>query len=315
MASAPRPENESERLKALHALGILDTDPEERFDRLTRIARRFFRVPIALVSLVDAERAWFKSRNGVERAEVPREHSFCAHAILDADQLLVVPDVTMDDRFRTNPLVADSDGIRFYAACPVKAPDGTALGTICVIDREPRQLDSDDATVLRDLAELVEQELKSLSLATTDDLTGLANRRGFDAIAAHTLAVCLRVDRPATLLLFDLDEFKSVNDSLGHAAGDRLLQQFSAHLESTFRDSDVVARLGGDEFCVLLSGATVPDIDRPIATLRDLMDDADSEVTASFSVGAAAYDPDKHASLGDLLAEADDDMYANKRNA
>ncbi len=313
MPPAPIPDNEAERLKSLHALGILDTAPEERFDRLTRIARRFFRVPIAVVSLVDEDRLWFKSGNGNGAAEIPREHSFCAHAIMDADQLLVVPDATSDERFHENPLVQHAPEFRFYAGCPVRAPDGSALGTICVIDHEPRDLDADDATVLRDLAELVEQELKSLALATTDDLTGLSNRRGFEAIAMHTLAVCMRVERPATLLLFDLDEFKSVNDSLGHAAGDQLLQLFSRNLQSTFRDSDVVARLGGDEFCVLLSGAAVPDIDRPLAQLRELMDDADEEVTASFSVGVAPYDAARHESLAELLAEADDDMYANKR--
>lgn len=312
---APLPPDEARRLQSLHTLGILDTAPEERFDRLTRIARRFFRVPIALVSLVDQDRQWFKSRNGMSEKETPREHSFCAHAILNANQVMVVRDAHSDERFRTNPLVTGSPEIRFYAGCPVKAPDGSPLGTLCVIDHEPRDLEADDATVLSDLAELVEHEIKSLALATTDDLTGLANRRGFDAIAVHTLAVCLRVDKPATLLLFDLDEFKQVNDTKGHAAGDQVLRKFSKHLVSTFRDSDVVARLGGDEFCVLLSGAGTSDIDRPLTELRGLMSHDDGEPTASFSVGAATYDPDRHRTITDLLIQADDDMYADKRGA
>jgi diguanylate cyclase (GGDEF)-like protein len=310
---APLPPDEARRLQSLYALGLLDTDPEERFDRLTRIARRFFRVPIALVSLVDADRQWFKSRDGMDRTELPREHSFCAHAILDAGRVMVVRDASTDERFRSNPLVMGSPEIRFYAGCPVKAPDGSALGTLCVIDHEPRELEEDDATVLSDLAELVENEIKSLALATTDELTGLANRRGFDAIAVHTLAMCLRVERPATLLLFDLDEFKIVNDTLGHSAGDRVLQKFAKHLISTFRDSDVVARLGGDEFCVLLSGAGASDIDRPLEGLRDLMGQEGDEPTASFSVGATTYDPDRHRTIADLLMEADEDMYADKR--
>jgi len=310
---APLPTNEPQRLQSLHALGILDTAPEERFDRLTRIARRFFRVPIALVSLVDADRQWFKSRNGLDQKELPREYSFCAHAILNAERVMVVRDAKTDERFRSNPLVTGSPEIRFYAGCPVKAPDGSALGTLCVIDHEPRDLEADDATVLTDLAELVEHEIKSLALATTDDLTGLANRRGFDAIAVHTLAVCLRVEKPATLLLFDLDDFKNVNDTLGHAAGDRVLQKFSNHLVATFRDSDVVARLGGDEFCVLLSGAGASDIDRPLKELRDLMSEQDDDPAATFSVGAATYDSDRHRTIADLLLEADEDMYADKR--
>lgn len=314
MPPAPHPENEAQRLQSLRALGILDTAPEERFDRLTRIARRFFRVPIALVSLVDADRVWFKSRQGMEEPEVPREYSFCAHALVNGEPVLVVPDAKADERFQTNPLVLGSPEIRFYAASRVRGPDGSLLGTLCVIDHRPREVDQDDANVLRDLAELVERELKSLSLATTDDLTGLSNRRGFEAIAAHTLAVCLRVERPATLLLFDLDEFKTVNDTLGHAAGDELLKRFAGHLQSTFRDSDVVARLGGDEFCVLLSGTAVPDVARPISALRELMEDAEAPVAAPFSVGAVAYDPERHGSLADLLVDADNDMYANKRS-
>lgn len=315
MSPARLPGNEAQRLHSLRALGVLDTAPEERFDRLTRLARRFFDVPIALVTLVDSDRLWFKSRDGTDIQQGPREHSFCAHAILDDDNVMIVPDATTDERFRANPLVTGSPEIRFYAGCPVKAPDGSPLGTLCVIDHQPRELQEHDASVLRDLAELAEQELKSLALATSDDLTGLANRRGFDAIAVHTLAMCRRVDRPATLLLFDLDDFKSVNDTLGHAAGDRVLRHFADHLVATFRDSDVVARLGGDEFSVLLSGAARPDVDRPVALLREVLNEDGAGPAVTFSVGVAMYDPDQHETIGDLLSEADKQMYVDKRGA
>jgi diguanylate cyclase (GGDEF)-like protein len=315
MPPARLPDNEAQRIRSLRALGVLDTAPEERFDRLTRLARRFFEVPIALVTLVDSDRLWFKSRDGTEMQEGPREHSFCAHAILDDDRVTIVPDATADERFSANPLVTGTPEIRFYAGCPVKAPDGSPLGTLCVIDHEPRELEEDDAMVLKDLAELVEQELRSLALATSDDLTGLTNRRGFDAIGVHTLAICRRVDRPATLLLFDLDNFKGVNDTLGHAAGDEVLRRFADHLVTTFRDSDVVARLGGDEFCVLLSGATKPDVDRPIALLQERLDEAGADPAVTFSVGVALYDPEKHEAIGDLLSEADKHMYADKRGS
>ena len=313
MPAAPLPNGEPQRLQSLRALGILDTDPEERFDRLTRLARRFFDVPIALISFVDEDRQWFKSKEGLAADETAREHSFCAHAILDDESIMVVSDASNDARFSENPLVTGAPEIRFYAGCPVKAPDGSPLGTLCVIDHRPRDLGDDDASVLRDLAELVEQELKSLALASSDDLTGLANRRGFDAIGVHTLAVCLRVENPATLLLFDLDEFKSVNDTLGHAAGDKVLKRFADCLLSTFRHSDVVARLGGDEFCVLLSGAAEPDVDRPIALLQERLNDPKAGTPITFSVGVAMYDPERHAAIDDLLQEADEHMYADKR--
>lgn len=310
----PLPENETQRIRTLHALELLDTEPDERFNRLTRLAQRLFDTPIALLSLVDSDRQWFKSRIGLNIRETPREASFCTYAIL-GDDPLIVPDATEDDRFRDHPMVVNLPEIRFYAGCPVKAPDGSALGTLCVIDHEPRQVSEEDTSALKDLAGVLEQELRSLSLATMDELTGLTNRRGFDAVAAHTLAMCSRANSPATLLLFDLNDFKAINDRLGHVEGDRVLQTFARHLGATFRDSDVVARLGGDEFCVLLSGAGASDIDRPLRDLRDLMGQQDDKPTTTFSVGAATYDPDRHRTIGDLLIQADEDMYADKRGA
>ena len=310
MPPAPLPENESQRLRSLRALNILDTPPEERFDRLTRVARRLFDTPIALMSLVDEDRQWFKSRPGLDFPQTPRDLSFCAHAILD-EGVFIVRDALRDERFRNNPLVRSFPEIRFYAGCPVRAPDGTAMGTLCVIDHEPRDVEDEDVDALRDLAGLAEQELKSLTLATSDDLTGLTNRRGFEAIASHTLALCHRVNRPATLLLFDLDDFKQVNDTRGHLAGDQVLKDFADHLMATFRDSDVVARLGGDEFCVLLSGATTADIPRPLALLRARRNTSDEPIV-QFSVGAASYDPQRHRAVSDLVEEADMAMYVDK---
>jgi diguanylate cyclase (GGDEF)-like protein len=303
--------NEAQRLRTLRALELLDTQPEERFDRLTRLARRLFDTPIALMSLVDSDRQWFKSRPGLDFPETPRDHAFCAHAIL-GEGVLVVPDAMSDERFRENPLVLRFPEIRFYAGAPVRAPDGTAMGTLCVIDHEPRQIGEEDVEALQDLAKVAEQEIKSITLATIDDLTGLTNRRGFSAIANHSLAMCQRVDRPATLLLFDLNNFKLVNDTLGHRAGDILLQFFGKHLLSSFRDSDVVARLGGDEFCVLLSGATTQDIPRPLANLRESLLGEDGQARVQFSVGAATYDPEKHHAIADLVETADLQMYREK---
>ena len=157
MREAPIPEDEELRIKTLRSLCVLDTQSEERFDRITRLAKRLFDVPIALVSLVDSDRQWFKSRQGLDARETPRASSFCGHAIL-SDELLVVNDASKDDRFADNPLVTGEPHIRFYGGCPVRAENGQRLGTLCIIDRSPRALSESDEQALRDLAGMVEAE-------------------------------------------------------------------------------------------------------------------------------------------------------------
>ena len=152
------PIEEKQRLLALHRLNLLDTPPEERFDRLTRIARQYFKVPIVLVSLVDADRQWFKSAQGLSVCETGRNVSFCGHAIL-SEEPLVVPNALQDPRFDDNPLVTGPPNIRFYAGRPVHAPTGERVGTLCLIDVRPRELSRLDLQVLSDLAGAVESEM------------------------------------------------------------------------------------------------------------------------------------------------------------
>lgn len=131
------PHNEAERLAAMVNYGVLDTDFEVTFDRITRLAATVFKAPICLISLIDKHRQWFKSAVGLDVRETPRDVAFCAHAILGTD-VLVVPNATEDDRFSCNPLVTDGIKIRFYAGAPLITPQGFALGTICIIDSKPR---------------------------------------------------------------------------------------------------------------------------------------------------------------------------------
>ncbi|MDB5294088.1 MAG: multi-sensor hybrid histidine kinase, partial [Phycisphaerales bacterium] len=151
MLKPPPPADEAARLAALRAYDILDTPDEAAFDDLTRLAARICGTPISLVSLVDADRQWFKSRVGLDVAETPRDLAFCGHAILGQD-LFVVPDAARDDRFADNPLVAGDPHVRFYAGAPLVGEGGQALGTLCVIDRVPRELTPDQADALRALA-------------------------------------------------------------------------------------------------------------------------------------------------------------------
>jgi diguanylate cyclase len=156
---APHPANEVERLQLLHALQILDTDPEPVFDRLTRLLAHTLGTPIALVSLIDEHRQWFKSRVGLNVSETPRDQAFCAHAILDGEPLLVVPDAYRDERFADNPLVLGAPHIRAYAGAPIRTQGGLALGTLCAIDTRPRAFTAVELQILQDMAGMVAREM------------------------------------------------------------------------------------------------------------------------------------------------------------
>lgn len=163
MQVADIPANEDERLQALRSLNILDTNPEERYDRIINLASRFFDVPIAYVAMVDANRQWFKAKCGLSTDETGRDISFCSHTILEPDTL-VIPDATLDDRFHDNPLVTGDPHIRFYAGQPIAAPGGYNVGTLCIADHSAREFSDPDIEMLRELGALVEREISLLDV-------------------------------------------------------------------------------------------------------------------------------------------------------
>ena len=156
------PKNEAERLYALRVLRILDTSHEERFDRITRMAKRMFNVSISLISLIDESRQWFKSRQGLSVEETSRDISFCGHAI-NQDGLFIITDASIDERFFDNPLVTDTPNIRFYAGCPLKLRQGINIGTLCVIDSKPRVFDEEDQLLLKDLVRSLNRKFNRFS--------------------------------------------------------------------------------------------------------------------------------------------------------
>lgn len=317
MITPQTPADESPRLTTLRSLNILDTPHEERFDRLTRLAKRLFQVPMALISFVDENRQWFKSCQGLDATETPRDVSFCGHAIL-GDDILLVEDARLDVRFHDNPLVVGDPKIRFYVGCPLSAPNGAKLGTLCLIDREPRSFTEEDSVALRDLADMAEREIAALQMATTDELTSLSNRRGFLTLGQYALNACTRFDRNAWMLFFDLDGLKPINDKFGHAAGDQILTAFANQLLSTFRSSDIVGRLGGDEFVVLMTNCPTEENHSAINRLQRSIDtynqEEQREYELRFSVGIVQYDARKHHNLHELIIEADALMYERKKN-
>ncbi len=318
MTAAPIPAEDDRRVAALHALNILDTQPEERFDRITRLAQRLFGTSMASVTLLDSDRAWLKSCRGVEMSDgSPRDTSFCAHTILEAETT-VVGDARLDERFADNPHVTGEPHIRFYAGHPVAAPGGERLGTLCVFDDEPREIADFEVEALQELAAMVEAEVASLTLAIGDELTGLSNRRGFDMLGERLLAAAQRLNLPVAAIYADLDNMKPINDRFGHEAGDRALVEVGRLLEDSLRDSDLIARLGGDEFCALLVGASGGDAAGAIARVGEALGQRNAGTAEPFelslSIGIAESAPDDGTGLERLVAAADLKMLEAKRS-
>ena len=317
MPAARVPADEPRRLAALQALNILDTEPEERFDRITRLAQRLFDTPMVTVTLLDTERAWFKSAQGVEGEEDLREVSFCQHAILDPETTLVVGDARLDERFADNPRVTGDPNVRFYAGHPVAAPGGEPLGTLCVIDDKPREAAGFDAEALQELAAMVEAEIASLSLAIGDELTGLSNRRGFEMLGERLLAAARLLGLPSTIVYADLDNMKPINDLHGHEAGDRALVEIGSLLEQSLRGSDLIARLGGDEYCAMLVGTEAEAATAALARIDDALARRNAATEEPFalalSLGLAESLPGDESPLWDVVAAADLAMLEAKR--
>ncbi len=310
--------NEQLRVQALHHLRILDTPSEERFDRLTRLAKKLFEVPVARVSLVDRERRWFKSNQGLPVEQTPRDISFCHHAISQKD-VFVVSDTSLDPNFSANPLVTGPPHIRLYAGYVLRLGNGLAMGTLCIIDTKPRSFSHEDLQALRDLATIAENELAAIQLAIEDDLTVLPNRRGFLHQAQKTINLCYRLGRPAELIYFDLTHFKKINDQYGHHEGDEALRSFASLLALHTRESDISARMGGDEFVLLMNDATDDQARHCVERLKESVNrynsDSGKPYEILFNEGIVPLDLEREHSIETLLQKADAAMCSQKREA
>ena len=271
------PDDDPERLQALQRYGILDTPMEPAYDDLARIAAHICQAPVALISLLDRHRQWFKASVGLAVDETPLDQSVCRYAVRQPG-VFIVPDLAQDARFAHYHIVTQENPLRFYAGAPLVTPDGHALGTLCVLDHQPRALSPQAEDMLgalarqvirllelkrandlqgQMLADLEEARHQMSVLAHTDALTGLANRRSFTERLRQELALLQRGGEPACLLMMDIDHFKQINDVYGHQAGDQALQLFAALCRAVFRAGDVVGRWGGEEFLALLPATRI----------------------------------------------------------
>ncbi len=248
-------DQEQERLAALSRYEIMDTEPQEAFDRITRLTKAVLRMPMVLVNMIDKDRQWFLSRQGVSEREVPRrDSSFCIHAIRQTEPL-VVTDTQKDERFAQNPRVVGEPKVRFYVGVPLRSREGFNIGTLCSMDTRTRQLTSEQINILRDLGRLVVDELELRLLANADSLTGAMSRSYFHAEAAREIARAKVSGRELSCALIDIDHFKSINDTHGHGVGDLMLQRVVATCKAQLRAADSIGRIGGEEFAVLLPDA------------------------------------------------------------
>lgn len=327
MAAAPLPADELARLATLRKYDVLDTPPEQAFDDAVKLASVICGTPIALVTLIDESRQWFKAKIGLDGTETERDHAFCAHAILEPQHVMVVPDATLDPRFVDNPYVTGDPEVRFYAGAPLVSPSGHAMGTLCVIDSAPRAMADDKRDALAAIARTVSAQLElrrvshELSVANDhlrtlsfiDPLTGVANRRALDARLNEEIARAARHDAPLALLMFDIDHFKSYNDEFGHVLGDDVLLCFAELLRMDIRQTDLVARFGGEEFVVLLPETTEEGARMLAERYRARVESTNfpgKKITTS--IGLAVWQP-RFEQPEQFIDAADQALYAAKR--
>lgn len=330
----PFPEEEK-RLASLNSLHLLDTPIQERFERITRMVRRALNVPIAIFNLIDEDRQHYKSVQGLATTNAPLEAAFCTHALHEKNMLLV-PDAKKDQRFFDNPFVTSGLNVRFYAGCPVRTPDGMPIGTLCAIDTEPRDMSAEQLDALRDLAAMVETELKLASvsraqknlieeldsanrLAMIDPLTRLWNRTGMTNLLVREWSEALRNKKPVTIVMGDIDYFKKINDTYGHPFGDAVIRTVGKRILENLRNEDAVGRVGGEEFLIILTDC-VPEkvfdtVERIRASISDEKMRIDSELyDVTMSFGAATAIPDDTITYDELIKRADKALYEAKNN-
>lgn len=346
MIKPSKPDNEEERLLALQRYQLLDTPRERSFDDLVSIATALCGTRMGAVTLVDRDRQWFKACQLLDVPETTRDISFCGHAILQPDRVMVVEDALADPRFADNPVVVDGPQIRFYAGAPLLSFDGLPLGTLCVFDARPGQLTAEQKQALEALSRQVslvmelrryaheiqqhmsdrawyEQrlseynellELQNADLAEqsrTDPLTGLPNRRAMNAALEAAVVDAEGHPRDTAVALLDIDHFKNVNDLYGHASGDHVLAELARLLRAHFAGQGLAARFGGEEFVVLMPGTPLRTAELQCDFLRVAVADLPLGIPLTISIGVAAHRPGD--SIEQTVARADAALYQAKR--
>lgn len=345
---APTPPGEAGRLDALRRYRILDTLHEQAYDDIVALARQICGTPQAVMTFIDEERQWFKASKGIAGEETERSIAFCDVAIRDLSDVTVVNDASVHPVFQDYPQVTGPDHLRFYAGAPMVTPDGFGLGTVCVVDTVPRQLDGSQIDALRALArlavqmlelrraqleaqrQLAERELFTSDLlryqhqleeqnteleveASTDALTGLLNRTGLRRVRKEAGPHTLARSTPYSVAVLDVDHFKRINDSLGHSAGDAVLRIVGEEISRGVRSGDIAVRYGGEEFLVFMPGTLLAGARAVVERIRGdiaLRRDLPMPVTVSAGLAMGLAGQDEPESI---FQRADQALYQAKR--
>lgn len=317
MSSNPTGNDEIGRIRALERLQVLDTEPEEPFENVVSLVKAVLNVPMCAISLVEKRRQWFKAQRGLGVKETPIGVSFCRYTIRTSGAF-VVEDTLTDERFVANQLVTGEPYIRSYVGFPLQTSDGYNVGSLCAIDTKPRHFTPEELSILEYLSNIVIQELELRHAATTDEMTGALSRRGWLREAERELRRAIRHERPLSLMIFDIDRFKQINDSYGHAAGDLVIRRLAKLCRQNIRGSDIFGRLGGEEFGVLMpetcayAAAAVADRVRTHWSTAEI-DVGCSALTSTISVGVAELTAEVN-DLSGLMERADRALYLAKQN-
>jgi diguanylate cyclase (GGDEF)-like protein len=307
--------HEAERLEALDRLEILDSPHEEAFDRIARLIKNIFGVSIAIVSMIDGHRQWYKAWSGLRSNELKRRDTFCQQ-VLTSGQLLVVPDTRQDPSFADHPAVTGEPHVRFYAAAPLNTSKGHTVGTVCAIDTQPRIFSERDMSILSDLAGLAMDELELRRRAAYDGLTGVPTRLRFLEQGVREVALAQRHGHPLTGAILDIDRFKSVNDTYGHPVGDKVLAAVAQACRDVLRPTDLIGRTGGEEFGFLFPYTNLRAGLVAVERLRNAIeaqsiDIGRRRIRVTASIGVAALGPHLP-DLDALMATADAALYRAK---
>lgn len=293
---------EAMRLDALERQQITDTPRAEAFDRVVRIACAALEAPAGAISFIESERAWVKAELGLGLHETARDISFCTHA-LTGDEVMVVEDASCDPRFAGNPHVACDGGVRFYAGAPLTTREGFRLGTLCVVDHVPRKISQRDRELLKDMADIVVNEMELRRRLGSDPLTGLYTRRFFNEVAGRELLKARREGAALTAALIHGDHFKPINDGPGNA----VLGAIGPACRNALRAGDLLGHQGGEELVAVLPGANLaqaaPVLERLRQEIAAVAVPALQGRPLAVSIGAAELAPED-LTIEDLLGRA-----------